>query len=142
MACDLCPACKQPIVLQPPVAVAVDLAVTTDLKDAAAAEQVEISARARRDAEERELAKTQRRKELLGKFASAPTCCVCVPANRNQSTKYFTHAFGRLLLCYAPTRPVKFDPSTAKFAPVECAHAYKNDSHLGAPCAFDICREV
>jgi hypothetical protein len=142
MVRDLCPACKQPIVLQPTVAAAVDMAVTAALKDAAAAEQIEIATKARRDAEERELAKIQRRKELLSKFTSAPTCCVCVPANRSQSTKYFMHAFGNMLCPHSLSQVVEFDPSAAKFTPVECAHAYKNDSHLGASFAFDVCLEV
>lgn len=110
---DLCPACKQPtIVLPPAVAAAVDSAAAAAAKDAAAAERAEMAARAYRDAKEREIVKTQRRKALLDKFTSAPNCSVCVLAHPTQTTKYFMHAF-------------------AKFCPLECAHAYKNDSHLG-----------
>ena len=92
---DCCPACKQPLVLPLHVASAVDSAVAAALKDAAAAARAETLARERRDARERQLAKSQRRQELLDKFTSAPKCCVCVRgAHRCQSTKYFMHAFG------------------------------------------------
>ena len=110
---DLCPACKQPIVLPHAVATAVDLTAAAALKDAAAAERAELAARARRDAQERELVKAQRRQELLDKFTSAPKCCVCVPANKTQSTKFFMHTFGItfrslyyiVLLCFTPPQP-------------------------------------
>lgn len=94
MARDLCPACKQPVALQDDIAAAVESAYIAAVKDATAAARAEMSSRARRDAEVRELAKTQRRKELLDKFTAAPKCHVCVLANRSQSTKYFMHAFG------------------------------------------------
>jgi hypothetical protein len=90
----LCPACKQPLVLEDDVKSAVELAVSAAIKDATAAAHAEISSRARRDAEQREVAKAQRRKELLDRFSAAPKCCVCVLADRSQSTKYFMHAFG------------------------------------------------
>ena len=127
---DLCPACKQPTVLPPAVAAAVDSAAAAAAKDAAAAERAEMAARAYRDAKEREIAKTQRRKALLDKFTSAPNCSVCVLAHPTQTTKYFMHAFGTTFL--PSHHDVAPHLTAAKFCPLECAHAYKNDSHLGA----------
>jgi hypothetical protein len=91
---NLCPACKQPLALPDHIASAVESAVSAAMKDAKAASQAEMASRARRDAEEREFANAQRRKELLDKFSAAPKCRVCVLAHRSQSTKYFMHAFG------------------------------------------------
>jgi hypothetical protein len=139
MARDLCPACKQPLALQDDIISAVETAVGAAIKEAAAAAQAEMSSRARRDAEEREVAKVQRRKELLDKFSASPKCCVCVLANRSQSTKYFMHAFGTSPCNHTNDRRLTAATDllpSAKFAPVECAHAYKNDAHLGQRLAF------
>ena len=92
--CDCCPACKQPLALQRDAAIAVDLAVTATVNDAAAAVHAEMSAKSHREAEERARIKHQRRKELLDKFSAAQPCSVCVLADRFQSTKHFMHAFG------------------------------------------------
>jgi hypothetical protein len=98
VACDLCPACKQPLELHHDIAAAVESAVASGILDAEAAARAESEARARHDAEERELLKTQRRKEVLEKFTAAQKCCVCVLAERSQSTKYFMHVFGTRFL--------------------------------------------
>jgi len=117
-----CPACKQPVELLHNVATAVDLAVTAAVNDAAAVAHAEMSTKIRREAEERSLPRS-------------PVPSACLPTDFTARNTSCTHLVTPLDHdSHAPPSSYHVfaaDALAAKFGPSACAHAYKNDVHLG-----------